>query len=541
MNISTKSFRDYVDNEIVTEDNAISQNRQEYYPIYNIVEGNNRNANPVIQPWMYIECLKNLGFQRMDVGNKSFLIRIDENVIEEVSDRDVLDGLVGYLKSFPNGVLPDGLDYKIVLNKVYHQIGKYTGKLLERLNTDPNLRIQDDSKEKVYFYYQNGFVEVTKSDIKLMPYSYLKGKIWRGQILPREFKVIKSNEQNNWARFVRNIANNWKVRWYDTNQNSSPNPEREKQLKQIIGYALHGYFDGKLKAIVLTDSRMEDEASGRSGKTLLIKGIGHMLNSNEYSKTFVEVNGKDFKPDDKFKWQELGLETKLVHLNDCQANFDFEQLFNDITEGFKSQHKQKSPFKVLAKLFLSSNRTIRLNGESAKDRSLEFELADYYSADHGPDQEFGQWFFSDWTNEEWLQFDNYMIQCCQLYLENGLEVPDTINLEARKLQEETSLDFVEFMNDVIEYENPELLKRYEWLCHNEKATTSLKDEFCDIFPEYNNRKFTTTKFNTWLEIFSKYHPGLIYRKKAAAIRKSSGKRLFSFQAKLKCSAKFSNK
>ena len=35
-------------------------------------------------------------------------------------------------------------------------------------------------------------------------------------------------------------------------------------------------------------------------------------------------------------------------------------------------------------------------------------------------EEFGKLMFGDWNDEEWCQFDNYMIQCLQLYLEKGL-------------------------------------------------------------------------------------------------------------------------
>jgi hypothetical protein len=49
--------------------------------------------------------------------------------------------------------------------------------------------------------------------------------------------------------------------------------------------------------------------------------------------------------------------------------------------------------------------------------------------------------FDDWSNEEWQKFDNFMIQCVQYYLKNGLQVQKHKNLEERKYITETSQEF----------------------------------------------------------------------------------------------------
>ena len=64
-----------------------------------------------------------------------------------------------------------------------------------------------------------------------------------------------------------------------------------------------------------------------------------MLNRDSWAKTYVEMNGKNFDFTDKFRYQECGLDTKLVHINDARKNFDFELLFNDISEGIKAEKK----------------------------------------------------------------------------------------------------------------------------------------------------------------------------------------------------------
>jgi hypothetical protein len=468
-----------------------------------------------IQPLQLIDCLKYLGFRRMDVGDRSFIIRITDNIVEEVNDVRIVDIFEEYLDNWPD-FFPDGGDSRLIRNKLYNGLGRFfSTSLLYRLNTEPQLTIQNHTREAAFFYYKNCFVEVAKDGIQKKPYSQLTGKIWKDQILDRNFREVTDYESCTFARFVSNIANNWEKRWYDGEKNPDRSPKRYRQFKQIIGNCLHSYAEGKMRAIVFTDSRTDDEASGRTGKTLIMKAMGHMLNAHRYAKTYAEVNGKDFDPRDRFKWQELSVDTRLVHLNDVEVNFQFDTLFNDITEGIKVQKKNEAPFIVRAKLVLSTNRTIKIHGDSAQDRSIEFEMADYYAADNGPDREFGEWFFRDWDEAAWNSFDNFMMHCVQLFLRNGVEVPDTINLETRKMKEETSPEFVEWMED-----------KYRNLAKEEHDVRELRDSFVDMNPDFDRKKwFDQRRFNKWVKLYAQYHPKI----NCIHMRPSNGRQLVRFE------------
>lgn len=485
----------------------------EFKPFYIITE-DKHGKKVTIQPLQLIDALKYLGFRRMDVGDRSFIIRITDNIVEEINDVRIVDIFEQYLDNWPD-YFPDQVDAGMIRNKLYNGLGRFfQNSLLYRLNVEPDLTIQNHTRDKAFFYYKNCFVEVTADGVEIKPYSMLTGKIWKDQILDRNFKKVDDYEACTFARFVSNISNNWETRWYDGAQNPDRSPLRYRQFKQIIGSCLHSYAEGKMRAIVFTDSRTDDEASGRTGKTLIMKAMGEMLNAHRYAKTYAEVNGKDFDPRDRFKWQELSVDTRLVHLNDVEVNFQFDTLFNDITEGIKVQKKNETPFVVRAKLVLSTNRTIRLNGDSAQDRSLEFEMADYYAADYGPDREMGEWFFRDWDNATYNQFDNFMIHCCQLYLQNGIEEPQTINLEKRKMKEETSPEFVDWMDE-----------KYLQLAREEENLVTLRSDFESKNPDFEKHKwFTQRMFNKWAKLYAKYHPDI----EDVSIRKSNGDQLLSF-------------
>ena len=239
-----------------------------------------------------------------------------------------------------------------------------------------------------------------------------------------------------------------------------------------------------------------------------------MLNASKHASTFTELNGKDFDVSDRFKYQELGIDTKLVHLNDVKRHFPFEELFNDITEGIKRQRKNESPAIVYAKMGISTNLTIRIHGDSAKDRSVEFEMADYYSATVSPEKEFGEWFFRDWSKEQWHQFDNFMLHCVQCYLQDGLRSPKAINLNVRKLKEETCKEFIVWMEDRNIKHNDEFDKKttYEWF---------MRDHTTHGFESWLKQRI----FTNWLKLYAEFHEDYSGYKE----RRSNGRDFIRYQ------------
>lgn len=490
--------------------------QEDYTPIYDAEYDKSGNPKSVkISYYKLIDWLKGRGYRRLDVGKTYFTIHVNDNVIMECDENAVIDAYETYLDQFEDW-LPDHVQKEMVLEKVYAGLGKYfSKKILDRLTNDKPISIQQHSKQAGYFYYQNGFVEVTAEGSTFKPYTELDGVIWGNQILNRDYHAVPADqyENCNYAKFVKNISNYWQTRFYDGVKNDKPDFERYQQFKSIIGNGLHSYFEGKLKAVIFTDARISDAADGRTGKTLIMKALGQMLNVNKHATTYVELNGKDFDPADRFKYQGLMIDTRLVHLNDAKRNMDIETLFNDITEGIVCQKKNEQPFTVPAKMYISTNKLIKLHGGSAKDRAIEFELADYYKAGEGPDKEFEEWFFTDWSKEDWNNFDNFMISCLQEYLKNGLQEAKGINLEQRKMIEETAPEFVQFMADHPIGDSVEASKG------------DMYHAFIRAYPDFDSsgwfRQRTLTK---WLRLYAEYHPKI----ESIHERRSNGNDYFHF-------------
>lgn len=441
-----------------------------------------------------IDMLKSFGFFRYDIDTNTIkFVLIKNNTIKEVSKNfiaDTFDKYISELKPYKHRLLSkEGNSFQIMTSKeikekFYDNLDRlFSDNLLNRLTPEKKIEIQKDSKTSKYFFYKNGVVEVSKNGIDLKKYSELKYYVWADQILNREFKI--NSDVGNWQKFFENICNK------DVN--------RIQSLKTIIGYLLHNYMDRKLFAMILTDSKISEnnEANGRSGKTLFMQSLGKMLNSNDQSTIYVEINGKDIKVD-KHKYDKANIDTQTLHQNDVQKKFDIEIMFNDITECITVDKKNQKPFSIRIKICITTNQTIKIEGASAKDRVKIFEFSDYYSENLSPDKEFNQWFFTDWDSAEWNKFDTFILNCCIEYFKNDCEViePNTITLHRRTLIEHTNYDFVKFL-DKYAIGNPDENEPPKFVIGEKNDKNIMFLDFINEYPDFKDLKQNT--FSIWLK------------------------------------------
>ena len=119
-------------------------------------------------------------------------------------------------------------------------------------------------------------------------------------------------------------------------------------------------------------------------------------------------------------------------------------------------------------------------------------MSSYFNKNHTPTKEFGCLLFDDWDNNEWGKFDNYMLRCIQYYLQNGLVESQVVNLDYRKLINNTNKDFIDFM-DSQDFNG----QRY--------YDNELKNNFISDYEDYKFHKwFTSTLFNKWLVKYCDY-------------------------------------
>lgn len=460
----------------------------------------------------FVRVLKVLGFFRYDVDDNYMIVRIKDNVLEVMNKTKIIDEFIQHIHNIPADHYLSGAEEKVLNKLIANQSRWFGDDVLKRLRRDTPIVFNKDTEHKAFFYYQNGFVEVTKNGVEFKDYSkmpkyiyFVDGEecespkvIWKSQVLQRDFKAFKKEEfyKHDTHQFLMNIA-------------KRDQPDRIDALQRLLGYLMHRFFQKKLKAVLLTDSNLSDKAEGRSGKTLVGRFLQNMLNPSANAKAAVEMNGKEWKFDNPFKYQMLDLDTQLVILNDVRRKFRFEWLYNDIVDGVERQRKTEMPIKINVKFLIPTNETIEMSSGSSKDRVVEFELSNHYNYKHQPEHDFnGRWFFGNvWSVEDWQLFDNVMLECLRLFLEKGLPTNiKSINLERRKLLDETAQEFINFMDDKISgnAEKPIILNNVgtELDLANWYNKKELYEEFKLQYSDFS--KLSSKGFTSWVDKYSEY-------------------------------------
>lgn len=413
--------------------------------------------------------LESEGFCKYKIESNHLFVRVENNIVEEIDSIDVKEFVMNYLERMATEEF-EGTNRNEIIEALIKSANQlFTQQFLEFLITR-NIEFNKDTFDTGYFYFKNGFVEVSISRIDFHNYKNINKHIWKKQIIDRNF--VESSRRSVFEDFLFNVCRS-EVKRYEA-------------LKSAIGYLLHTYKDPSItKSIVFIDEKLSDGAFGRSGKGLVIKSISKVRN-------VVVEDGRNFNPSKNFAFQRVKADTNIIGFEDIREKFPFERLFSIITDGITIERKNKDEIHIgyseSPKVVISTNFSISGVDDSTMDRQFIIEFSDYYNKTHRPVHDFGKPFFGSWTDDEWSDFDNFMIGCLQLYLKKGLVTYEFINLDKKKMIDETCQEFVEFAEDIIgigkEYEKKEL---YE----------SFKKEYEDF------DKLTQSKFTRWLKVWGK--------------------------------------
>jgi hypothetical protein len=347
----------------------------------------------------------------------------------------------------------------------------FSENLLAMLDT-VELMMLKDTKYKSYLAFENGILEVTKNEVKLIDYIDVDGYVWESQIIQRKWITLDQFE-NEYKVFINNISNKEPI-----------------AVECVIGYLLSNYKNKmNNKAVILNDEVISENPEGGTGKGLFVQGL------RQIRKVSI-LDGKSFDDKKSFPYQTVSSETNILVFDDVKQNFDFESKFSLVTEGMTLERKNKDAIRLKVedspKLVISTNYAIKGEGNSHDRRRFELEVAQYYGKNLTPYDEFGKQLFDDWEIEEFQKFDNYMVYCLQSYLKNGLISQNAKNLKMRKFIAETSMEFYEWVKDV---ENCPIGIRNEKQQYFNKFTEEYQD-----FKKWLTRK----KFNIWVQKYCSF-------------------------------------
>ena len=446
----------------------------------------------------YIDFIIEEGFAKYYLDKDYTFIRAKANIVKECSLPQIKDHILSYVEQMEE----DESDTKRLLYEtLYTHVGQYFNEGLIECIPPREIKFKRDGSEDATVYYKNGFVSLKKNtDAEITSYEKLDSPIWEHIINERSIELIHIKyKKAEYEQFLLNVVGG--------------NRDRFLSLCSAIGYMMHDYKqDSNTKAVILCDQMISDNPNGRTGKSLIGKAI-------EKIKNVSRVDGKNYKFTEKFTFQMVELGTQIIDFNDVEANFDFEKLFSVITDSMTVEYKNKTPFTIpfseSPKIMLSTNYTIRGEGSSFKDRMFEIEFSNHYNAEHKPKDDFGHDFFSGWDELEWNRFDNFMLECLQLYLDEGLICCALVNLSQRKLIDQTSVQFLEFAEEHIKL-------------NTEYNLSSLYSEFKDYIgfeiDTYYKCPIKQNTFTMWLPIYAQ-SKGVEYKK-----RPSNGQQIVKLAA-----------
>ena len=412
-------------------------------------------------------------FKYSPEGTKSYVfVKVTNNLIDNTTEEEIKDFILDYL-------------LKVGDMSVYNYFADKTRFFKEDFLTilsPVDVYFVADEKDVSYLYYTNCAVKVTCDDIIIVDYLDLGGYVWKDQVIDREFKVCEVNDCD-FKKFVSNIAGG--------------TADRILSVESTIGYLMHSYKNqGYCPAVIINDEVISDNPEGGTGKGLFVNAISKM-------KKMVVLDGKQFSFEKSFAYQLVSADTQILTFDDVRKHFDFERLFSIVTEGITLEKKNKDaikiPFGRSPKIVITTNYAIKGKGNSFERRKWELEFKKHYSKDFTPEDEFGKLLFSDWDDDEWCRFDNYMIQNLRLYLCNGFVKSEFKNLKTRKFIAETDHNFWEWaMDENIKYE-ARLYKQ------------DLYNAFIADNPDYGPRSkmsISQNKFYQWLDAYSMFATGM---------------------------------
>jgi hypothetical protein len=427
--------------------------------------------------YLFRQFLEDNGFYKyLPDGGKSFIfVRVTNNLINHTSDEEIKDFVLNYL---------DKIDDMTIYNYFADKTRYFKDDFLSLLSS-VDVYFMEDTKDSAYLYYKNCAVKVTKTDIEIIDYIDLGGYIWNDQVIDREFNICDIMDCD-YKTFISNI--------------SGEDANRIMSMESTIGFLLHGYKNlSYCPAVILNDEVITDNPEGGTGKGLFVNGVSQM-------KKLCFIDGKVFNFDSSFPYQTLSVDTQILAFDDVKKHFNFERLFSVITEGITLERKNKDaihiPFSKSPKIIITTNYAIKGKGNSFERRKWELEFKQFYTKEFTPQVEFGRLLFSEWDDDEWCRFDNYMIHNLQSYMNTGLIKSTFVNLGIRKLSAETCHEFIEWCGLIGNNTIDDKLKKDEFLYKHQ-----LYDDFVEDNPDFGPKAKMTisrTTFYKWLISYSLY-------------------------------------
>lgn len=435
--------------------------------------------------------LQRRGYYKMRTDSGDYkLVHIADHLLTDTNKTEIQD----YVIDFVRGYKREGVDKEEVLNMLHRAKAQYLGEysLSSLLTREPEYAKPSRDSQVLIFatkYWRITADGVEEKDLTAADFDYWESDKKRFDAHRLEHRFINLREEGGQLKLTFGgeagkcdfldflVRTSWFT--WDKHLDETRTPrfgEEGSKLNDFtedfklsllskltaIGYLLHQYNNQAVqKAIIAMDERISPvgDSQGRSGKSLMSKALEQMVN-------VVTIPGKGLDlVNDRFAFEQVTSQTRVITLDDLDMRFDFELLFPSITGGVQVNGKGKQRFTLEGhqkpKFLLTTNHAILGSSGSFRDRQFKVAFSNYFDEEYKPEMEYGCQFFSeDWDQEQWNLFYNLMAECLGLYLlaqqnhwgvaGSGLIESPCDNLDKRLMRQNMTEEFYQWM---VEYLN----------------------------------------------------------------------------------------
>jgi len=427
--------------------------------------------------------LQNRGFWRYELPNGNYaFVSIDNRIVKIVEPGYIKDYLIQFTEN---------INEKELLNMIYRGAKMYVGpESLSNLKYHTQLNFHKSSKDVQYMYFQETCWRITADKIQAFSMQDLDGYVWKNNIIDfsstlleplvsvkkvddvftdieknvfggYEISVSTKADKCHFSTFLLNTS---KFQWQKPTEQWSKYDYEECMLHYLnkitaFGYMLHTFRDDKVaKAVVAMDAKMSEvgASNGRSGKSLFGEALRYVLPT-----VYIPGKAKDLA-EDKFVFEEVTPQTRIVWIDDVRVNFDFEWLFPMITGQMKVEGKGIKRYTIpkedTPKFYIPTNHAINGTTGSFTDRQVLLAFSDWYhknsdGSGRQPIDDFGVMMFSEWDTEQRNLFYNFCACAVKTYFEHGLIAAPTEMLEKRRMRQQIGEQLLEWAEEYYSNDN----------------------------------------------------------------------------------------
>ncbi len=480
--------------------------------------------------------LESIGFYKYeDLNNKQgyLYVRIVDNIVEKIEPELIKNRV----KTLINNYLIKGYKSKLLRN-MFYKTKQAEENSITNISYTNTLNFKTYDKDFQYFFFKNVAWKIEKNQIKETKLKDIKQSVWATDIKDKcgaakltdkpifEINYSKEYKKNKNVpdldkyditindpdfSFLRFLANTSRVHW-DIGRELTEKEIKEENLHLInkiytLGYLSHKHkVSSKAWAVFAMDAKESESglSFGGSGKSICFTAVEHINNI-----FYLDGRSRGLTKND-FIFDGVDKHTYNILIDDANQYLDFPFFFSRITGKFNVNPKNNKGFTLdfpeSPKIVITSNFTPRDLDPSTVRRLLYVAFSDYYHKKDTngmydetvtPSGEFGKDLFTDYTEEEWNKFYNFMALCIQIYLKFDDKIePPTKNIERRNLRTQMGEDFLSWADDFFadtENFNTELNKNY------------IYKDFIDNIPKSISGKQRKTLFVKRLKAYSKYN------------------------------------